>query len=164
MLRRVLIARLDQKVARLQRSVRYLETRIKNLSGILMISVSTEDLNQKLVYDFVREYKLASYINREESGIRRPSNFIVLGHSFTSVYKKGSEGQYPLIVRKSSWEELRENASMQPRKTLPCSFADRLRRLKLVYQGWINNDRLSNIHSKLKQVDEWLINRLRYCI
>lgn len=53
------------------------------------------------VYMFLRD-KLELKINREKSGIRRPSNFKVLGHSFTSVYKKGSKGQYQLIVSKSS--------------------------------------------------------------
>jgi len=53
------------------------------------------------VYLFLRD-KLALKINRNKSGIRRPSTFTVLGHSFTSVYKKGSKGQYQLIVSKSS--------------------------------------------------------------
>lgn len=30
--------------------------------------------------------------------------------------------------------------------------------------GWINNYRLVSISSKLKSLDEWLRNRLRYCI
>ena len=30
--------------------------------------------------------------------------------------------------------------------------------------GWINNYRLASIQAKLKQLDEWLRNRLRYCI
>ncbi len=55
------------------------------------------------VYLFLRD-RLSLQINRDKSGIRRPSNFTVLGHSFTSVYKKGSKGQYQLIVSKSSWK------------------------------------------------------------
>ena len=54
------------------------------------------------VYVFLKD-KLDLQINREKSGIRRPTNFTVLGHTFTSVYKKGSKGQYQLIVSKSSW-------------------------------------------------------------
>ena len=30
--------------------------------------------------------------------------------------------------------------------------------------GWLNNFRLGNIRAKLKKIDEWLRNRLRYCI
>lgn len=115
------------------------------------------------VYVFLRD-KLALQINREKSGIRRPSNFTVLGHNFTSVYKKGSKGQYQLIVSKRSWAEFKRKLKRATKKTLPCSFNERLGRLKLIYQGWINNYRLGNIYTKLKKVDEWLRNRLRSCI
>jgi group II intron reverse transcriptase/maturase len=115
------------------------------------------------VYVFLRD-KLDLQINREKSGIRRPSNFTVLGHTFTSVYKKGSNGQFQLIVSKSSWEKLKRKLKRATKKTLSCSFSERLRRLKLIYHGWINNYRLANIYTKLKKVDEWLRNRLRYCI
>ena len=33
-----------------------------------------------------------------------------------------------------------------------------------MYQGWLNNYRLANLQTKLKKLDEWLRNRLRYCI
>ena len=33
-----------------------------------------------------------------------------------------------------------------------------------MWKGWVNNYRLASIHAKLKTVDEWLRNRLRYCI
>jgi group II intron reverse transcriptase/maturase len=115
------------------------------------------------VYVFLKD-KLDLQINREKSGIRRPTNFTVLGHTFTSVYEKGSKGQFQLIVSKSSWEKLKRKLKQTTKKTLPCSFNERLRRLKLIYQGWINNYRLGNIYTKLKKVDEWLRNRLRYCI
>ena len=77
------------------------------------------------IYVFLRD-KLELQINREKSGIRRPSNFTVLGHTFTSVYKKGSKGLYQLIVSQGSWVELkrklkrvtRENASMQSQRTI----------------------------------------------
>lgn len=115
------------------------------------------------VYIFLRD-KLELQINREKSGIRRPSNFKVLGHTFTSIYKKGSKGQYQLIVSKRSWEELKRKLKRVTKKTLAYSFVDRLQRLKLIYQGWINNYRLASIYTKLKKVDEWLRNRLRCCI
>ncbi len=115
------------------------------------------------VYLFLRD-KLELQINREKSGIRRPSNFTVLGHTFTSVYKKGSKGQFQLIASKRSWAELKRKLKRATKKTLGYSFSQRLSALKLIYQGWINNYRLANIYSKLKKVDEWLRNRLRYCI
>ena len=115
------------------------------------------------MYLFLKN-RLALKINREKSGIRRPSSFKVLGHSFTSVYKKGSKGQYQLIVSKRSLEELRRKLKRVTKKTLGYSFSERIKALKLIYQGWINNYRLASIYTKLKKVDEWLRNRLRYCI
>jgi group II intron reverse transcriptase/maturase len=115
------------------------------------------------VYVLLRD-KLELRINREKSGIRRPSNFTVLGHTFTSVYKKGSKGQYQLIVSKRSWAELKRKLKRVTKKTLPYSLADRITKIKLIYQGWIGNFRIASIFTKLKKVDEWLRNRLRYCI
>jgi len=115
------------------------------------------------VYLYLRD-KLELNINREKSGLRRPTNFKVLGHSFASVYAKGSKGQFQLVVSKSSWGKLKRKLKYATKKTLPCSIVERLKRLKLIYQGWINNYRLASIYTKLKKVDEWLRNRLRYCI
>lgn len=108
--------------------------------------------------------KLVLPINREKSGIRRPSKFTILGHSFASVYKKGVKGQYQLIVSKGSWNTLKRKLKGATKKTLPYSLVERISRVKLIYQGWINNYRLASIYTKLKKVDEWLRNRLRCCV
>jgi len=50
------------------------------------------------------------------------------------------------------------------KKTLPYKLSERIAKVKLIYQGCINSYRLANIYTKLKKVDEWLRNRLRYCI
>ena len=50
------------------------------------------------------------------------------------------------------------------KKTMLYSFDERIAKLKEIYQGWVNNYRLASIHAKLKSLDEWLRNRLRYCI
>lgn len=115
------------------------------------------------VYVFLKE-KLELKINRKKSGIRRPTNFTVLGHCFAPIYKKGSKGQYQLVVSKRSWQTLKRKLKQATKKTLGYSFSERLIKLKLIYQGWINNYRLASIYTKLKKVDEWLRNRLRYCI
>lgn len=115
------------------------------------------------VYTFLRDH-LDLPINREKSGICRPTTFSVLGYSFVPVYKKGSKGKYQLISSKESWISLRRKLKYLTKKTLPLSIAERLFRLKRVYVGWINNYRLGRIGVKLKKLDEWLRNRLRYCI
>ena len=44
------------------------------------------------------------------------------------------------------------------------SFDQRIKRLNLLIQGWINYFRPASIQAKLKKLEEWLRNRLRYCI
>lgn len=115
------------------------------------------------VYKFLRD-KLRLPINRQKSGIRRPINFELLGHGFVPVYKKGVKGQYQLIVSKKSWDSLKRKLKRLTRKTLPYSFDERIQKLAEIWKGWVNNFRLAHIHAKLKKLDEWLRNRLRYCI
>jgi len=115
------------------------------------------------VYVHLRD-KLELPINRVKSGIRRPTTFTVLGHSFAAIYKKGVKGQYRLVASNDSWKELKRKLKRVTKKTMPYSLINRLAKVKLIYQGWINNYRLASIYTKLKKVDEWLRNRLRYCI
>jgi RNA-directed DNA polymerase len=44
------------------------------------------------------------------------------------------------------------------------SISERIAELKLIYRGWLTYFRLGQIEGKLKKIDEWLRNRLRYCI
>ena len=115
------------------------------------------------LYEFLRD-KLKLPINIAKSGIRRPINFELLGHGFTPIYKKGVKGQYQLVVAKASWAKLKRTLKSITKKTKPMSLLERLHRLNQVCRGWINNYRLTNIYGKLKKLDEWLRNRLRYCI
>lgn len=115
------------------------------------------------IFIFLRD-KLQLTINKEKSGIRRPSNFELLGHGFVPIYKKGMKGQYQFVVKKSSWESLKRKLKGITKKTKPYSLNERLQKLAEVWKGWVNNYRLASIQAKLKALDEWLRNRLRYCI
>jgi len=44
------------------------------------------------------------------------------------------------------------------------SFDERILKLKQTSQGWLNYFRMGSIQGKLKELDGWLRNRLRYCI
>ncbi len=112
---------------------------------------------------FLRD-RLKLPINKAKSGIRRPVNFELLGHGFVPVYKKGVKGQYRLVVAKKSWAKFKRNLKSLTKKTKPMSLSERLERLNQVCRGWMNNYRLTNIYAKVKKLDEWLRNRLRYCI
>ncbi|WP_459213165.1 reverse transcriptase domain-containing protein [Aquimarina rhabdastrellae] len=118
-------------------------------------TVAKEIENQ--VYLFLKE-KLDLPINKAKSGIRRPSTFKVLGYKFTPVYKKGVRGKYQLIVSEEGWKTLKRKLKYITKKNLPISISERLDRLKLIYQGWLNNYRLANLQTKLKKLDEWLRN------
>ena len=44
------------------------------------------------------------------------------------------------------------------------SFDERITRINQLIRGWINYFKLASIQGKLKKLEEWLRNRLRYCI
>ena len=115
------------------------------------------------IYKFLRD-KLQLPINKEKSGIRRPSTFNALGFGFVPTYKKGEKGKYQLVASKSKWKEFKQKLKYLTKKTLPMSFDERIQRLNWLIRGWINYFKPASIYSKLKKLDEWLRNRLRYCI
>jgi len=115
------------------------------------------------IYLFLRDV-LRLPINREKSGIRRPSTFDILGYHFVPVFKKGARGQYQLVVSAKSRKAFKRKLKELTRKTIPISFAERIRRLNRLVRGWLNYFKLANIHGKLKALDSWLRKRLRYCI
>lgn len=115
------------------------------------------------LYLFLKN-RLKLPINREKSGIRRPSNFSILGYYFVPTYKKGEKGKYQLVVEEKRWKNLKLKLKEITRKTTPMSFDERIQKLKEVQRGWINYFKFASIYQKLESVDGWLRNRLRYCI
>jgi len=115
------------------------------------------------IYKFLR-YKLHLPINREKSGIRRPSTFHLLGYGFVPTYKKNEKGIYQLVVKQSKWEAFKAKLKYLTKKTIPASFEERIERINQLIRGWINYFKLASIQAKLKKLEEWLRNRLRYCI
>jgi hypothetical protein len=108
--------------------------------------------------------KLKLPINREKSGIRKPVQFEILGHRFVPTYQKGTKGKYQLVVSDKSWKTLKQTLKTITRKTTPSSVAERIAKLKEIGRGWVNYFRMASIHGKLKDLDSWVRNRLRYCI
>ena len=115
------------------------------------------------IYKFLKD-KLQLPINTEKSGIRKPLNFQILGFGFVPTYKKGEKGKYQLVVKLSKWKEFKSKLKYLTKKTIPASFEERISRINLLVRGWINYFRPASIHAKLKKLEEWLRNRLRYCI
>ena len=100
----------------------------------------------------------------EKSGIRKPVNFTILGFGFVPTYVKGERGKYQLVVSDKSWKSLKQKLKTITRKTTPSTFDERIQKLREVSQGWLNYFRMASIRGKLKELDGWLRNRLRYCI
>ena len=115
------------------------------------------------IYLFLKN-KLKLPINREKSGIRKPVNFTILGYGFVPTYVKGEKGKYQMVVSDKSWIALKQKLKIITRKTTPSSFDERIQKLKETSQGWLNYFRMASIQGKLKELDGWLRNRLRYCI
>jgi len=115
------------------------------------------------IYNYLRD-KLQLPINKEKSGICRPVTFQVLGYGFVPTYKKEEKGKYQLIVQPSKWNVFKSKLKYLTKKTIPMSLDDRMTRINRLIRGWINYFKLASIQAKLKKLEEWLRNRLRYCI
>jgi RNA-directed DNA polymerase len=115
------------------------------------------------IYEFLRD-KLKLPINRAKSGIRKPVHFQVLGFGFVPTYRKGERGKYQMVVGEKGWRKLKQTLRMITRKTIPMSLQERFLKLKEVQRGWLNYFRMASIQAKLKEIDSWIRNRLRYCI
>lgn len=115
------------------------------------------------IYLFLKD-KLALEINREKSGIRKPVDFAILGYKYVPTYEKGVKGKYQLVVTDKSWENLKQKLKSITRKTAPMSLNERIQKINEVQRGWINYFRMASMNGKLKTLDGWLRNRLRYCI
>src|SRR5690606_30518519 len=85
-------------------------------------------------------------------------------YGFVSGFEKGVKGKYQLVVSEKSWKKLKYELKEVTRKTSPKGFDERISRLKSIQRGWLNYFRLGNIIGKLKTLDGWLRNRIRYCI
>ena len=88
----------------------------------------------------------------------------ILGFGFVPTYEKGSKNQYQLIVSEKAWKKLKERLKTITRKTTPATFEERIAKIKEVQRGWLNYFQGTSILGKLRDLDGWLRNRLRYCI
>ncbi len=110
------------------------------------------------------ETKLKLEVNKEKTSVCRPVKFKLLGHCFTSTYKKGERGKYRLSISKRSWKRLKEKIKLITKKTLPISILERVERLNWLMRGWVNYFKHATGYEKFKYLDSWIRCRLRYCI
>jgi len=148
--------------------VRFCEQLGGELPGLTRLSIYCRSHSEarkvgNATYLFLKN-KLRLPINRDKSGIRKPLNFNILGYGFVSAYEKGKKGVYQLVVAAKSWKNLKASLKEVTRKTKPYSFDERMKKLKEIFKGWLQYFRMANITGKLKTLDGWLRNRIRYCI
>jgi len=159
LLSNIMLNELDKEMTRLNlRFVRYADD-----FSIYTKTKSKATATMRAISKFLKS-KLKLTINGEKSGIRKPVNFELLGFGFVPTYKKGDVGRYQLVVTKKAWEGLKLKLKTITRKTTPMSFDERISKINEVQRGWLNYFRGTSIHGKLKDLDGWLRNRLRYCI
>lgn len=159
LLSNIMLHELDKELEKLgQNYVRYADD--------FSIYTKTKSAARKMgnnIFLFLKN-KLKLPINREKSGIRKPVHFELLGYKFVPTYIKGDKGQYQLVVSEKSWLSLKQRLKSATRKTSPHNFDVRIQKLNEIQRGWVNYFRLASMHGKLRDVDGWVRNRLRYCI
>ena len=110
------------------------------------------------------ETKLHLIVNEQKTNICRPINYFTMGYGYVPVYKKGEKGKYNLRVSPKSFKRMKQKVKEITRKTLPLSFKERITKLKAFTRGWVNYYKYAHMSLKLKDLDGWVRNRLRYCI
>jgi len=110
------------------------------------------------------EKKLHLEVNQEKTQICRPVKFTLLGYGLVPVYQKGVKGRYRLRVAPKSLKRLKLKLKGLTRKTRPIALVDRIAQINRLLKGWLHYFKYAHCHQKLRELDGWLRNRLRYCI
>jgi len=131
--------------------------------SIFLKTGKSAEAEKRNITKFIRE-RLHLEVNESKSSIVKPHKYKYLGYGFVPTYKRGDKGQYQLIATKESIAELKSKIKQITRKTTPASFDERIQKLNRLMYGWLNYFRHSNIYLKLRDLDGWIRNRLRYCI
>jgi len=159
LLSNILLNELDKELTR--RNLRFV--RYADDFSIYTKNRSSATATMQAIAQFLST-KLKLTINSEKSGIRKPVQFTILGFGFVPTYRKGDKGKYQLVVSEKAWKRLKMSVKTITRKTTPMSFDERIAKINEVQRGWLNYFRGASIYGKLRDVDSWLRNRLRYCI
>jgi group II intron reverse transcriptase/maturase len=155
----IVLNELDQELER--RGLRFV--RYADDFSIFLSSKRAANRVMRDISRFVRD-RLHLEVNQAKSAVRRPVSYEYLGFGFVPTYKKGEKGKYQLVVSKKSLKRLKSKIKFITRKTLPCSFEERIKRLNRLIYGWLNYFKHASIFNKLKYLDAWVRDRLRYCV
>lgn len=125
------------------------------------IYVGSRRAGQRVLASITRfiEEELKLEVNQRKSGVRKARNMELLGYSF---YR--GQGGYRLRIPAESLNRLKGKLREITRKTWSVSMSKRLKRLTAVCRGWVAYFQLADARNHLKQIDQWVRSRLRYCI
>ena len=159
LLSNILLNELDKELtSRGHRFVRYADD-----CSIFLRSKAAAKRVRESITRFI-ESQLLLEVNQDKTKICRPTGFVLLGHTFTSTYKKGEKGKYRLSIARKSWEALKRKIKTITRKTDPMPLDVRIQALNQLMKGWLNYFKYATGYEKLDRLDGWIRNRLRYCI
>jgi len=106
------------------------------------------------------ELRLKLRVNREKSGMRRPSKGQLLGFGFW--HSPG--GEIRPRVSDKSYTRLKEKIRQITRRSWSVSMDERIVKLMQVTRGWVNYFAHADAHKQLRRIEEWTQARLRMCI
>jgi len=105
------------------------------------------------------EKRLKLKVNREKSGIRRPSKGNLLGFGFWHA----KEGEIRPRVSEKSYTRLKEKLKRFTSRSWSVSMETRLMKINQLTRGWVNYFAKADARKRLERIDEWLQARLRIC-
>ncbi len=106
------------------------------------------------------ESRLKLRVNREKSGIRRPSKGQLLGFGFWH----GKGGEIRPRVSEKSYKRLMEKIRKVTNRSWPVSMDERIAKLMQITRGWVNYFAHADGKQRLRRIEEWTQARLRMCI
>ena len=159
LLSNIILNELDKELTR--RGLRFV--RYADDCSIFVKSKRSAQRVLKSITKFI-EIKLHLQVNEQKTSICRPHNYFTLGYGFVPTYKKGEKGKYKLRVSPKSFKRMKQRVKQITKKTTSISFTERIRKLNAFTRGWVNYYKYAHMSTKLKELDAWVRNRLRYCI
>lgn len=104
------------------------------------------------------EGELKLKVNEKKSEVGSPKERKFLGFSF---YQKRDE--IGVRIHPKSLIRIKEKARRLTSRSNGMSMSDRIKKLSSLIGGWIGYNRLADIKSHCKSLDEWMRRRLRMC-
>jgi len=151
----IVLDELDKELERRKlRFVRYADD--------ISIFAGSQKAAERLLENIVSwiESRLKLRVNREKSGIRRPSKGQLLGFGFWHA----QGGEIRPRVSEKSYIRLKEKIRKITGRSWSVSMDDRIRKLMQVTRGWVNYFAHADAKQRLRRIEEWTQARLRMCI